>query len=127
MAKHDTDPALKQLVRAVNESVHTRVPVTVSVHGTMLSGELIAEETYFAELAEGRPLLSALRPSSGLLGKEYAKDVTAESGHHLHIRATGADEGLWRFSLRAVDGWTAGIAAAAGEEDSGPFARLLGA
>lgn len=76
---------------------------------------------YFAALAEDSPLLSALQPAAGLLGKEYAKEVTAESGHHLHIRAGGEHDGLWRFSLDAVDGWTAGTA-----EDKGPFARLLG-
>ena len=128
MAKHDTDPVLEQLVQAVNESGQARVPVTVSAHGTVITGVLIAQEAYFTQLAEGSPLLSALQPASGLLGKEYAKDVTAESGHHLHIRATGQDEGLWRVSLEAVDGWTVGASAAAtAEEDRGPFARLLGA
>jgi hypothetical protein len=34
--------------------------------------------------------------------------------------------GLWRVSLDAVDAWTAG-AATAGEDDKGPFARLLSA
>ena len=33
--------------------------------------------------------MSALEPSSGLLGKEYAKDAEAESDHHLHVRAAG--------------------------------------
>jgi hypothetical protein len=128
MAKHDTDPVLGQLVHAVNESGQARVPLTVSAHGTVVTGVLIAQETYFTELAEGSPLLSALQPDSGLLGKEYASDVSAESGHHLHIRATGEVEGLWRLSLEAVDGWTVGtLAAATAEEDRGPFARLLGA
>jgi hypothetical protein len=69
-------------------------------------------------------VLSALTPHSGLLGKDYAKDVDSVSGEHLHIRAAGRDEGLWRVSLDAVDAWTAG---AAGEDDKGPFARLLNA
>jgi hypothetical protein len=124
MAKHGTDPVLHELVRAVNESGQARVPVTVSVHGTAVTGVLIAQDAYFAELAEGSPLLSALTPASGLLGKDYAKDVDSASGEHLHIRAAGRDEGLWRVSLGAVDAWTAG-AAAAGEDDKGPFARLL--
>ena len=99
--------------------------LTVSVHGTAVTGVLIAQDAYFAELAEGSPLLSALTPASGLLGKDYAKDVEAASGEHLHIRGTaGRDEGLWRVSLNAVDAWTAG---AAGEDDKGPFARLLSA
>ena len=124
MAKHGTDPVLRELVRAVNESGQARVPLTVSVHGTAVTGALIAQDAYFAELAEGSPLLSALTPASGLLGKDYAKDVEAASGEHLHIRAAGRDEGLWRVSLDAVDAWTAG---AAGEDDKGPFARLLSA
>ena len=132
MAKHDTDPVLQQLVHAVNESGQAAVPVTVSVHGTQLTGALIAERRYFSELVEGNPLMSALEPSSGLLGKEYARETEAESGHHLHIltgpvRNGEVAAGLWRISLEAVDGWTLGADAAAGGEDNrGPFARLLG-
>jgi hypothetical protein len=127
MAKHGTDPVLGQLVHAVNESGQTRVPLTVSAHGTVLTGVLIAQEAYFSLLAEGSPLLSALQPASGLLGKEYAKEVSAEADHHLHMRATRADkEGLWRISLDAVDGWTLGAADEETQGDRGPFARLLG-
>ena len=133
MAKHDVDPVLQQLVRAVNESGQAAVPVTVSVHGTKLTGTLIAQSRYFSELVEGNPLMSALEPGSGLLGKEYAKEAEAESGHHLHMRATGvrrdgeAAEGLWRISLEAVDGWALhAIAGKDAEDDRGPFARLLG-
>lgn len=125
MAKHGTDPVLHELVRAVNGSAQARVPVTVSVHGTAVTGVLIAQDAYFAELAEGSPLLSALTPASGLLGKDYAKGVDSASGEHMHIRAAGRDEGLWRISLSAVDAWTAG--AAASDDDKGPFARLLSA
>ena len=100
------------------------MPVTVTAHGTVVSGVLIAERAYFTALAKDNPLLSALQPDSGLLGKDYARDVEAESGHHLHVRAAGRDEGLWRISLEAVDGWTLG-GSAAGNDDKGPFARLL--
>jgi hypothetical protein len=100
--------------------------VTVSVHGTAVTGVLIAQDAYFAELAEGSPLLSALTPASGLLGKDYAKEVGSASSEHLHVRAAGRDEGLWRISLDAVDAWTAG-AGPASEDDKGPSARLLGA
>ena len=133
MAKHDVDPVLQQLVRAVNESGQAAVPVTISVHGAVLTGNLIAQSRYFSDLVEGNPLMSALEPSSGLLGKEYAKEAEAESDHHLHLRAAGSRgagetaEGLWRISLGAVDGWA--LRAVAGrdvEEDRGPFARLLG-
>ena len=132
MAKHDTDPVLRQLVHAINDSGQAAVPVTVSVHGTVLNGALIAEQRYFSELVEGNPLMSALEPSSGLLGKDYVKETEAESGHHLHIRTgPGRDgevaEGLWRISLEAVDGWSLGAYTATGSEaDRGPFARLLG-
>ena len=128
MAKHDTDPVLRQLVHAINDSGQAAVPVTISVHGTLLTGALIAEQRYFTELVEGNPLMSALEPSSGLLGKEYAKEAEAESDHHLHLRATGgrgAAEGLWRINLEGVDGWTLRAGTAA-EDDKGPFARLLG-
>lgn len=132
MARHDIDPVLQQLVRAINESEQAAVPVSVSVHGTMLNGALIAERRYFTELVDGNPLMSALEPSSGLLGKEYAKETEAESDHHLHLltrpaRDGAAAAGLWRISLEAVDGWTLGAeAAAGGGDDRGPFARLLG-
>jgi hypothetical protein len=125
MAKHDADPVLRQLVHAVNESGQAGVPVTVTVGGTVLTGVLIAEQVYFTGLVEANPLMGALQPSSGLLGKEYAKDVTAESGHHLHIQATGGrDEGLWRISLESIDGWV--LPAAPGDDHTkGPFERLL--
>jgi hypothetical protein len=134
MAKHDVDPVLYQLVRAVNESGQATVPVTVSVHGTVLAGALIAQSRYFSELLEGNPLMSALEPGSGLLGKEYAKEAEAESDHHLHVRAAGirrdgeAAEGVWRISLEAVDGWALNdaIGGTDSEDDRGPFARLLG-
>jgi hypothetical protein len=133
MAKHDVDPVLQQLVRAVNESGQAAVPVTISVHGTVLTGNLIAQSRYFSDLVEGNPLMSALEPSSGLLGKEYTREAEAESDHHLHVQATGIHsggetaEGLWRISLGSVDGWA--LHAVAGtdvKDDRGPFARLLG-
>ncbi len=99
----------------------------------MLHGSLIAEQRYFAELAESNPLLRALDPRAGLLGDGYGKDVAAESGRYLHMRAVrlAGDEtvgGLWRVALDAVDAWTLrSFEEAAGEHDKGPFARLLGA
>jgi hypothetical protein len=128
MAKHDVDPVLRQLVRAVNESGQAAVPVALSVHGTTVTGTLIAQSRYFSELVEGNPLMSALEPSSGLLGKEYAKEAEAESDHHLHLRTAGGSQvtdGPWRISLEAVDGWALRAGDAA-QEDKGPFARLLG-
>jgi hypothetical protein len=129
MAKHDIDPVLQQLAQAINESGQATTPITVSVRGTVLTGALIAEKTYYSELVTGNPLMSALDPSSGLQGKEYAKDVETASDRHLHMRATGVRggseiaEGLWRINLEAVDGWTLRAGA---EDDRGPFARLLG-
>jgi hypothetical protein len=123
MAKHDTDPVLRQLVWAVNESENATVPLTVTVHGTQLTGVLLSERLYFGELAGQNPLMAALEPASGLLGKDYVKDTEAESGHHLHIRA---DKGrLWRISLEAVDAWTLPSSAGDTDDEKGPFARLL--
>jgi hypothetical protein len=73
--------------------------------------------------------MSALEPTSGLLGKEYAKEAEAESDRHLHIRAASGDqiaEGPWRISLEAVDGWALRASADTDADDRGPFARLLG-
>jgi len=129
MAKYDIDPVLQQLAQAINESGQAATPITVSVRGTVLTGALIAEQSYYSELMAANPLLSALDPSSGLLGKEYTKDVETASDRHLHMRATGVRggseiaEGLWRISLEAVDGWTL---RGGTEDDRGPFARLLG-
>jgi len=128
MAKHDIDPVLQQLAHAINESDQAAAPIAVSVHGTVINGALISERRYFSELVAGNPLMSALEPSSGLLGKEYTKDAEAASELHLHLRATGArgdadgTGGLWRIGLAAVDGWTLRAGA---EDDRGPFARLL--
>ena len=132
MPKHDVDPVLQQLIRAINESDGGAVPVTLSVHGTMIRGDLVAQRRYFAALVERNPLMSALEPSSGLLGKEYARDTDSETDHHLHILAdetrdgSVAGEGLWRISLEAVDGWTLrhGVGTETAD-DRGPFARLL--
>ena len=68
--------------------------------------------------------MGALQPSSGLLGKEYARKVTGEAGHHPHLRAAGGGGGLWRISLEAGDGWVLPVA----DERDGkvPFACLLG-
>src|SRR5580704_14552812 len=55
MAKHDVDPVLRQLVRAINESGKGAVPVTVSAHGTILRGVLISEQRYFSELVQRSP------------------------------------------------------------------------
>ena len=126
MAKHTTDPVLEHLVRAVNESEQARVPLTVSAHGREISGLLIAERAYFEQLAKDSPLLSALQPESGLLGKEYTKDVDDESGHHLHVRAAAGEKSLWRINIESVDAWSVGVSATA-DDDKGPFARLLGA
>jgi hypothetical protein len=132
MPKHDVDPVLQQLIRAINESGQGAVPVTVSVHGTMIRGDLVAQRRYFAALVERNPLMSALEPSSGLLGKEYTRDTDAESDHHLHVLAdetrdgSVVGEGLWRISLEAVDGWTLHHGARTETaDDRGPFARLL--
>ena len=131
MAKHDIDPVLQQLTQAINESGQAVAPITVSVHGTILNGVLISEQRYFSELVEGNPLMSALEPSSELLGKEYTKETEAASAYHLHLRAAGGrgdgevGEGLWRVSLDTIDGWTLRATADA-ETDRGPFARLLG-
>ena len=134
MAKHGTDPVLQHLIQAINESGPAGVPVTIVAHGMALTGILIAQETYFTELAVGQPLMSALQPSAGLLGKEYGKEVEAESGYYLHLRggrvSGDGEDGLWRIGLQAVDAWTLRPSANDGDaarDDSGPFARLLGA
>ena len=127
MAKHDTDPVLKQLVQAINESGQAAVPVTVCAHGTLLNGALIAERRYFSELVEGSPLMSALDPSSGLLGKE-AKETEAESGHYLHLRTPRP----WRRGRRGLVAHQPGSrrrlepGRRPRRRKRGPFARLLG-
>jgi hypothetical protein len=124
MAKHDIDPVLRQLVQAINESENATMPITVAVRGTQLTGVLLGERLYFGELVTQNPLMAALEPSSGLLGKEYAKDIETESDHCLHVRTD--EGGLWRISLEAVDAWTLPAATGEAPADQGPFARLLG-
>ena len=129
MAKHGTDPVLQQLIHAVDKSRQAEVPMTISAHGSVLDGALVAEETYFAELVDASPLMGALEPSSGLLGKEYAKEVGDASGHFLHFRAAAnGAEGLWRISLDSIDGWVLRVAGnAADQDDKGPFKGLFAA
>jgi hypothetical protein len=134
MAKRDIDPVFHRLVRSMNESGQALVPVILTAHGTVLRGSLISESRYFTDLAEVAPMLSALQPASGLLGRDYAKEVEAESGHYVHLRGVrlglGGDEteGLWRIDIGAVDAWSLPAAAVDSAEagDQGPFARLLG-
>ena len=132
MAKHDIDPVLQQLAQAINESGQAAAPITVSVRGTVLDGALISEQRYFGELVAGNPLMSALEPASGLLGKEYSKEAEDASDRHLHLRAAGirgqgeVTESLWRISLEAVDGWSLRAGTEDDHDDRGPFARLLG-
>ena len=132
MAKHDWDPVLRELIRSVDESGQSAVPVTVAINGTVLHGSLIAEERYFAELAEVNPLMNALNPRAGLLGNDYEKNVKSESGHYLHLRAArlalgDGPEGLWRLQADEIDAWTfRAYDGPAGQDDKGPFARLLG-
>jgi hypothetical protein len=139
MAKHDVDPVFRELVRSINESGQAVVPVVLTVHGTVLRGSLISEARYFSELAERTPLMSALEPSSGLLGKDYVKSVEAESGYFLHLRAVGLggdgdEEGLWRIGVGDVDAWTlppaSGVNGGSGADgeagNKSPFARLVG-
>ncbi|HLH59001.1 MAG TPA: hypothetical protein VKV33_07605 [Streptosporangiaceae bacterium] len=129
MAKHDVDPVFRALVRSINESGQAVVPVTLTVHGTVLRGSLVSEARYFTDLAERVPMMSALEPSSGLLGKDYVKDVESESGHFLHLRAEGMDgdgDGLWRIAIADVDAWSLPRAEGVAEsEGKGPFARLV--
>ena len=97
MAKHDVDPVLRQLVRAVNESGQAAVPVTVTVHGTTLTGTLIAQSRHFSELAAGNPLMSALEPASGLLGQ----DCRAAAGPV----SAGQRSPTWRKKTFPWPGW----------------------
>ena len=83
----------------MHETGQSVVPVTVAVNGTVLHGSLIAEERYFAELAEVNPLMNALNPRAGLLGNDYEKNVKSESGQYLHLRAA-------RLALRGRAGRT---------------------
>jgi hypothetical protein len=132
MAKKDGDPVLRELIRSVNESDQSAVPfpltipVTLTVRGAVLQGSLIAAGRYFAELVQASPLMNALDPDAGLLDDDYAKDVTAESGRYLHLRAADAASGdseatdLWRIGLDAVDAWTLHASAdPTGQQDNG--------
>jgi hypothetical protein len=114
MAENNQDPVLAELVRSVNESdqsavpVPLAVPVTLTVRGAVLRGSLIAERSYFTEIVEASPLMDALDPEA------------ATSGRYLHLRAAG-DEGedaaLWRIGLDAVDAWTLHATASSADQE----------
>jgi hypothetical protein len=76
MAEHDIDPVLQQLVRPIDEPGPAAAPVIVSVHGTVLAGDLIAQRAFLGELV------------AGLRGDGEVS------------------EGLWRLGLESIDGWT---------------------
>lgn len=112
MAKTAVDPTLRELVRAIEESGRTSVPVALTVRGTVLHGELVSQQRYFADLAAENPLVSALEPTAGLLGKDYRKETRDSAHRYLHLRGgrvhphldgVGA---LWRIRLASVDAWT---------------------
>lgn len=134
MAKHDRDPALRALVRSVEESAEAAVPVTLTVRGSVLEGRLVGQRRYFAELAGRHPMMNVLDPAAGLAGddKGYTRDMDAESGYYLHlldaglVRDRAAEGGPWRIRLSAVDGW--GLAPAFDEEGKhkGPLAGIMG-
>jgi len=91
MAKHDVDPVLRQLVRAVNDSGQAAVPVTVSLHGTTLTGMLIAQNMYFSDLVEANPLMSALE-RQGTVRAPARYPVTIPDAYlarHLPVRGRG--------------------------------------
>jgi hypothetical protein len=75
MAEHDRDPVLRELIRSVDEAGQSAVPVTVAVNGNVLHGSLIAEERYFAGLAEVNSPMNALNLRAGLLGSDNEKNV----------------------------------------------------
>ena len=77
MAKHDTDPVLQRVVRAIDESGQAAAPVTVSVHGTVLADDLIARWRFSG--GRGPSLMSALERASGLLDKLDADDAKFEA------------------------------------------------
>ena len=89
MAKHDTDPVLAQLVHSVDESVQAAVPVTVTAHGTVLTGHLVAQERYFADLVQANPMLAALQPAQACSARSTPRRWTtsrpppapADDGH----------------------------------------------
>jgi hypothetical protein len=91
-------PRPKRVSSTRQSAFHTRRPSTSC---WLPVGALIAQQTFFSELVADNPLMSALEPASGLLGKEYAKETEAASDYHLHLRATGVrgdgeiTEGLW--------------------------------
>jgi hypothetical protein len=63
MARRDIDPRPASAGPGHQRVGQAAVPVTVSVHSTLLNGALIAERRYFSELVEGNPL-----PAAGMTG-----------------------------------------------------------
>lgn len=110
MAKRHGDPLLDRVVRAIEESPGAAVPVTVSVRGALLRGELISQEAYFAELTAGNPLLGALGTESRGTAHEGRRVDVKSSDGFVHLRGTRTQDpvapDMWRIALRAVDAWT---------------------
>lgn len=130
MSKRHGDPLLDRVVRAIEESPGAAVPITVSVRGAVLHGELISQETYFSALTAGNPLLGALGTEARGSGHEGKRFDTKSSDGFVHLRGTRAPEsvspGVWRIALRAVDAWTLATSADDAGRDGQGEGSVLG-
>ena len=128
------DPVLRHLVFAVNQAHEASIPISLSVHGSGVVGELISQATYFSALTEDSPLLAALDPTSPLAAEQYAADSAEADEEYLHVRvpSRSAEHAppVWRIRMTAVDGWSLRLVEPESDGDSHPthgvFAQLFG-
>lgn len=128
------DPVLYHLVLAVNQAHEASIPISLTVHGSGVVGELISQATYFAALTEDSPLLAALDPTSPLAADQYAADSADADEEYLHVRVPSRSPDhappVWRIRMAAVDGWSLRLVDPDAEGDShgspGVFAQLFG-
>ena len=102
MAKHDVDPVLRQLVRAVNESGQAAVPVTV--HGTTPKYSSIAVQhcTALTVTSSSFIQVSMTWPSFAILSRASLGTLAAGVAHEIEHSGINPDTS-W-IEIRKVGG-----------------------
>ena len=123
------------LVKFMNKIPPAGMPITLSVGGTLISGDLVSGESYFKGFADelgnafegglktptGKEIATMLRQETAKIGEKYATTEFSERVGYVHLKGArivqpGAQPltiapplaGWWRIRLESVDGFTFG-------------------
>lgn len=120
----ESDNFLQTYVHMFNKTPDARLPVTLSVRGKLITGEMIAGRAYFDEL--NRTIFGEIEPEHPLLQlhKSFASIYDAAGDEtpppmYIHMRSARYVDGttfspsdgdgvLWRGKISSVDGFSFG-------------------